>query len=193
LDFSLAGPDKLKIILTGEDLSELGVDYQNLDYKDENTRGILIRLLGEGRAKTGFRPQKAKLYIEIYPRGEGGCVIYYTRLAGGEMLPLGKFLPGPSPIIFAFEDTEVLLKACARTYELYRQRIFKSALYGLGREYRLIIYPLDYNDKRSESFLGEYGRLVGEGIVLTAYIEEHGSVLCPEDALDTLAGIEGGK
>jgi len=191
MDFSLAGPDKLKITLTGKELSELGVDWESLDYKNEKNRGALIRLLGEGRAKTGFRPQKAKLYIEIYPCGEGGCVIYYTRLAGGEMLPQGKFLPGPSPIIFAFEDTGVLLKACARTYELYRHRIFKSALYGLGREYRLIIYPLDYNDKRSESFLGEYGRLVGEGIILTAYIEEHGSAVCLENALDILAGIEG--
>ena len=186
VEFSLVGPDKLKITLAPDDLALLGVDYQSLDYKDEHTRKVLTDLLSKGRA-AGFVPGKAKLYIEIYPHGEGGCVIYYSRLAGG------KFLPGVVPIAFAFEDTGTLLRACALAHSLYRHRILRSSLYTLGQEYRLIVYPLDYNDKLSVSFLREFARPVGEGNVLAAYIEEHGKLIDEGAALDTMARIEGGE
>ena len=190
MDFSLSGPDKLKITLTPEDLAALNISYERLDYKDAHTREILIGLLSQGSAAAGFLPQKSKLYIEIYPRGAGGCVIYYTRLTSGERLSQSKFIPGPCPAAFAFEDTGILLRACAQTHHLYRHRIFKSSLYALGNTYRLIVCPLDYNDKLSVSFLSEYGAPVGEGAVVAAYIEERGELICADFALGTLAKIE---
>ena len=193
MEFSLVNSDKLKVSLTKGDLFALGIDYESLDYSNETTRKALINLLEQGRASAGFQPKKAKLYIEIYPRGEGGCVIYYTRLAGGEVFPTGQFMPGPSPIAFAFDDTHALLTACAKAHALYRHRIFKSSLYAVGGEYRLIIYPLDYNDKLSVSFLSEYGRMVGEGAILAAYIEEHGQLIREANALDAMAAIENGE
>ena len=191
MDFSLIGPDKLKVDLSAEDLAQLGLDYNGLDYKDERTRKVLADLIIRGRASTGFSPQGAKLYIEIYPRQEGGCVIYYTRITGGQLSAGGSFLPGPTPVAFAFEDAGVLLKACAKTYALYRHRILKSCLYSRGRHYRLIVYPLDLDGSICVSFLREYARLVGEGATLAAHIEEHWHLLCAEGALELLAGVEG--
>ena len=190
MEFSLAGPDKLKVLLSAQDLRELGLDYQSLNYSDEATRKILLDLLSQGRLRAGFLPKRSKLYIEIYPREEGGCVIYYTRLSGGEVCLKGQFMPGPSPVAFAFEDAGALLDACAKTHALYRHRILCSALYLLGREYRLIIYPLDYNDNLSVVFLSEYGKLVGQGGILAAYIEEHGELIHEPNALEVLAEIE---
>ena len=190
MEFSLAGPDKLKVTLSARDLQELGIDYQSLDYNDATTRKILLELLSQGRLITGFLPTRSKLYIEIYPREEGGCVIYYTRLAGGEMCLRGQFMPGPSPIAFAFEDTQSLLDACAKVYALYRHRILGSALYALGRQYRLIIYPLDFSDNLSVSFLSEYGKVVGQGAILAAYIGERGQLIHEPNALEVMAKIE---
>ena len=191
MDFSLSGPDRLKVSLSADDLEAFGMDYQNLDYNDGATREILLELLNKGRAEVGFLPKRAKLYIEIYPREGGGCVIYYTRLPGNQPHTGWPFLPGPSPIAFAFADAQTLLDGCAKAYGLYRHRIYKSSLYALGAQYRLIIYPLDYNDNLSVNFLSEYGRLVGEGQVLASYIEEHGKLLRESTALETLAKIEG--
>ena len=191
MDFSLIGPDKLKVDLSARDLEQLGIDYEDLDYKDERTRNVLIDLIVRGRAQAGFSPRSAKLYIEIYPRQDGGCVIYYTRLANGQLGAGGSFLPGPTPVVFAFEDTETLLLACAKVHALYRHRILKSSLYSRGRHYRLIIYPLDLGGSICVSFLREYARLVGEGATLAAHIEEHWQLLCAEGAIELLAGIEG--
>ena len=189
MDFSLTGPDKLKVTLTPGDLAELGVDYASLDYKDEHTRKVLTGLLSKGRAEAGFSPGKSRLYIEIYPHGQGGCVIYYTRL--NSYAPGSNFALGALPIAFAFECADTLLRACSLAHTLYRHRILKSSLYAFGGGYRLIVYPLDYDDKLSVSFLCEYGRRVGEGDVLAAHIEEHGELLCESDALGVIAGVEG--
>ena len=190
MDFSLIGSDKLKVDLTADDLKELEIDYEDLDYKDERTRNVLVDLIVKGRALAGFSPRNAKLYIEIYPREDGGCVIYYTKLAVGQLGAGGSFLPGPTPVVFAFNDTETLLRACQKTHALYRHRILKSCLYAHGRRYRLIIYPLDFASSICVSFLHEYARPVGEGSVLAAHIDEHWQLLCADNALEQLAEIE---
>ena len=193
MEFSLVSPEKLKVTLLPDDLARLGLSYEEIDYQDENTRKALTDLLAEGKAAAGFQPRGAKLYIEVFPSAQGGCVIYYTRLSGGEAFTKGRLLPGPPPIVFAFSDLDTLLQAGAQTFHLYRQRILASALYALGREYRLVIHPLDIGDHLSTNFLGEYGRFVGIGNVLVAYIEEHGELLRQSDALEALAEVEASK
>lgn len=190
MEFRLVDPDKLKVTLTAADLEALGLDYDRLDYSDESTRQLLISLLEKGRAQAGFHPRRAKLYIEAFPSEDGGCVLYYTRLTGGEVFPAGRFAPGPAPVVLAFSDPDILLRACAQTARLYAHRILKSALYKFGSAYRLVVYPLDYTDSRSASFLAEYGEPVGEGSVLAAYVEEHGEALLRSHAIEALAKLE---
>lgn len=189
LEFALLGPDKLKVSLSREDLRELGLDYRALDYSDENTRKALVSLLDRGRAEAGFHPRRAKLYIEVFPNEQGGCVIYYTRLAAGELFPGGGYAPGCVPVVFAFADPNTLIAACAAAHPRCGHRILRSALYRLGEEYRLVIWPLDYADNLSVFFLSEYGVKIGAGAVLAAYCEEHGQPLAEENALETLAAL----
>lgn len=87
MEFVLVDSDKLKVSLTQKDLEEMGISYESIDYSDENTRKALVSLLEKGRAQTGFNPRRAKLYIEVFPSQDGGCVIYYTRLQGERFLP----------------------------------------------------------------------------------------------------------
>ena len=192
MDFSLIGSDKLKVDLTADDLTDLGLCYEELDHRDERTRAVLLDLIARGRAGAGFSPRNAKLYIEIYPRREGGCVIYYTRVGAGQFNADGSFLPGVAPVVFAFEDAGTLLRGCRQAHDLYRHRILKSCLFTRGRSYRLIIYPLDLGGGAAVSLLREYARLVGEGVTLAAHIEEHWQPLADEGALEVLAGVEGG-
>ncbi len=188
MEFTLIGEDKLKVTLTAADLATLGIDPSALDYSNEVTRAALLGLLERGRETAGFHPRRAKLYIEVYPNDSGGCVIYYTRLAGGELSRRG-FTPGPAPVSFAFGDIHVLLRACAGVYARCGHRILRSALYRLGGEYRLLIWPLDYADNLSVSFLSEYGALLGEGTVLAAFLDEHAELLIDGDAVERLSKL----
>jgi negative regulator of genetic competence, sporulation and motility len=180
--FVLIGGDKLKVCLTAQEVESMPVDFEDLDHPSPRTKKLLVEMLEQGKAETGFSPKGAKLFVEIYPDGEGGYVLYFTALnrqAGGK--------PGLKPVIFAFEDADVLCDGSARLYERYGHRVYKSSLYRYRGEFLLVVYPLDYSDRLSVYFISEYARKVGEGELLAAFIEEHGEEILRDAAIDTLA------
>lgn len=186
MEFTLVTAEKLKVRMSAGEMDALGLSYEHLDYTDPASRRMLVSLLEEGRDKTGFNPKKSRLFIQVFPSEDGGCVICFTCLRSGQSPP-GAGAPGPEAVIFAFDDIETLLEASVKTHIHYGHRIYKSSLYRLGRGYRLVVYPLDYADRLSVLFLGEFTAPAGEGGIAAAYVEEHGELLIGDTALDTLA------
>lgn len=174
---------KLKVVLTAEDMENLSLDYDDMDYAQPATREALLYLLEKGREETGFHPKKSKLVIEVYPCEGGGCVLYFMvadKTRNNER-------SGIRPAVFAFDTADDLIEGACRLFQQYGHRIYKSSLYRLDREYRLVVYPLDYTDRLSVYFLSEYARLVGEGELLAAFTEEHGQALVVDNAIDIIA------
>ena len=192
MEFSLVSQDKLKVSLSREDLENLNIGGTCLDYSDERTREILLGLLDQGRAEAGFNPRRSKLYIEAYPSDGGGCVVYYTRLAAGEVFSPGKFIPGPVPAVYLFKSLDALTLACTRLLPRCGHRIYKSSVYQLDGSYRLIVWPLDYNDNLSGFFLSEFASKIGEGSLLVSFAEEHGTLIREGDAIEALAECASG-
>ncbi len=182
--FKMITKDKLKVVLSPIDMDRLAISYSALDYHDDLTRQVLLQLLSTAKEKTGFDPCDTRLFIEVYPYDEGGCVIYFTTLDTETDSPLA---PAYGPVVFMFDDVDILIQASIKLFCQYCHRIYKSSLYLIGGEYRLIIYPLDQDDNRTIAFLCEYGQKVGEGPVAAAFVEEHGQVILKERAIDTLS------
>jgi len=190
MEFNLIRPDKLKVSLNRQEMDMFGITRGKFDYSNQANRRALISILEEGRAQTGFSPRRARLYIEAYPCVEGGCVVYYTKLATGEAFAYGVGAAGPRPVVFAFPDADSLLRACTGALKQYGHRIYKSSLFKMREGYRLIVLPLDYTDGLSVDFLREFGDLTGEGAVSAAFTEEHGKPLCMDNAIETLARLD---
>lgn len=186
MDFYLVHDSKLKVILTVEDLEELQIDYESMDYEDPQTRKALLRMLEQAREEIGFEPRKSKLFIEVYPCEGGGCVLFFTCLRQPGAVREGR---GMEPVLFEFEDVEALTAGAGKTFARYGHRIYRSSLYRLQDRYRLIVYPLDYADRLSVYFLSEFGRNVGEGRLLAAYTEEHGQELIRDRAIEKISEI----
>lgn len=184
MDFVLISSDKLKVELTKPEMERLGILYQNMDYKDETTRRALTSLLKKGKLETSFNPHRAKLFIEVYPTESGGCVLYFTALRTAEH-PTGKPV-GVVPVVFEFESCNDLIEGAISSHRHYSQRIYKNSLYQLDGRYRLILYPLDYDDRLSVYHLSEFARVVGNGSILAAFCEEHGKLVIADDALEVL-------
>jgi hypothetical protein len=181
---------RMKVTLSARELEEMAVHIAAPDRRITVTRGFLLRLLELGKALTGFDPRGARLLAEVYASGSGDGVFIFTALfgagTGGENIP--------PPVVFAFGDALTLYRCAAGAGPRCAHRIYKSSLFKYGEGYRLIVYPLDYSDRLAECFLGEYGRLAGEGHILAAHIGEHGREVIRDDALERLArGITGGK
>lgn len=187
MEFLLVTSEKLKISLSPQDLKELDITYAGIDYSDPATKQMFVALLERGKEETGFRPRNARLFIEVFPSEEGGCIVFFTCLRGSGHPPGICGALGPEAVVFAFFQVEELLSAACKVYHRYSHRIYKSSLYRLENSYRLVVYPLDYIDNLSILLLGEFGEKTGTGPVLAAFIEEHGKLLVQDTALDTLA------
>ncbi|WRS26666.1 adaptor protein MecA [Oscillospiraceae bacterium MB08-C2-2] len=187
MEIILVSPEKLKIILTRQDMNNLSLEYEDMDYTDLQTKEVIVSLLEQAKEQAGFNPKNTKLFIEVYPTQEGGCVLYFTSHSSGSWYGGPKKGYQVGPIIFEFEDSETLIQAAIRLFSRYSHRIYKSSLYLYGQRYRLILYPLDYSDRLSVFFLGEYAKRVGEGEILAAFIQEHGKELAVDNAIDLLA------
>lgn len=185
MNFTLIHENKLKAALSAEDMRSLGLDFDRMDYSDPVTRKALIFLLENGRNQVGFDPRKSKLFIEVYPCDDGGCVLYFTNL---QTPGRGKGA-GMEPVLFRFDSAETLLEGAEKVWEQYGHRIFKSSLYRMDGKYRLVVWPLDYADRLSIYFLSEFGEKLGEGELLAAYTGEHGKELIDGNAIEVLSEL----
>lgn len=183
--FTLLTDDKLKAVLSCEDMDAYDLSYQVLDYEDINTKEFISDILFLAKIKTGFTPNKSKLLIEVYPYEKTGCVLYFTSTSEFSDDKNNKNIS--IPVIFMFSDIDVLIDAGCRLFKLYCHRIYKSSLYLMDNSYRLIIYPLERCDSVTTHFLSQYGERIGDGIILASYIEEHGKPILEQNAIDKLA------
>ena len=188
MEIKLITADKLRISLNKQDMESMSIHWERLSHSDESAKNALLYLLDKAKTEAGFNPKGAKLFIEVYPGELEGCVLYVTAMRSGEAPPTGQYAcRAPAPAIFEFEDAETLIRGSVQANTLYGSRILQSELYLLGERYRLVVYPLDYSDRLSIYFLCEFGRMVGEGELLRAFTQEHGSELLPQNALETLS------
>lgn len=74
--FELLGRRRLRAVLTGADLRRYCLTYEQIDYCDAGTRSALLHILQRARDEVGYLPASGRLFVEIYPLGEG-CIIYF--------------------------------------------------------------------------------------------------------------------
>lgn len=200
--FELLSQQKLKAVLTGVDLQQYHLTYEKIDYRDAETKAALINILECARLETGYFPASGKLFVEIYPLGDG-CIIYFSCAQGMEPLSVSdialsavqgylpqavdSYFPITEPLVFTFESCDVMITACTKLFSMYCHRVRKSALYYFDGYYRLILYPLDGKGSLSAAFLCEYAQPTGRGDLLAAYIAEHGTPIAEENAIDKIS------
>mgnify|MGYP000860842302 CR=1 FL=1 len=186
MNFKMISEHKLKVILTKEELLRFDLCYDRLDYRAEDTKKLLSDILLRARSLSGFDPTDSKLFIEVYPDNLGGCVFYFTALPDSPPEDDTEKAV-PRPVVFVFENLDILIDACTRLFRLYCHRVYKSSVYRLGGSYRLVVYLLDSTDSVTPAFLQEYGRLLSDSPLQAAYIEEHGQAIIEGTAIDTIA------
>ena len=180
MTFHRIAQDKVKILLTDEDLSELSIYYEELDCENENTRDIILELLDLAYRETGFYPGEGHLFVEAYP-AEQGCILYFTSLCEAQ-----EEQSVCTPVIFAFESSETLIAGARTLFQTYGHRIFKSELYFDGNTYQLAVYPLDQSNLQSVMLLSEFASPSKKGELSVRLLKEHSRVLLPERAIEQL-------
>lgn len=205
------GEEKLKIILTHEDLLSFEMNEDDLDYANTETKRMLWNILHDAKSSVGFNADGHRVLVQLYPSKDGGCEMFVTRLGAlscdcppepketteneKEEVCLHRSQKSLSPLpkngrlgAFCFACLDDLLSACRRL-SLLPHRGRSSAYYSDDGQYYLLLDGLDatgYFSVDEFSFLHEYGSATSPDTAQTM-LSEHGVLLCPTDAVEKLS------
>ena len=188
----------LKIWLDAGDLQALGLQFEDMDYRESATREAIAKLLQTAQDQTGFQMTDS-LLVEALPLDEG-CLLLLT--PGGALDNTGagrrrlRMVRAGGPLVYSLAEVDQLFqleqgwrrfRCRGRSGPSFREPA--TSLFRFGDQYRLVVYPSFLIPKGMRSMLSEFGTLVGEGDAAAAYTAEHGQALAIGDAIDRLAGL----
>ena len=82
MELIIINENKLKIIMTEQDMKDYGLDEDEFYCSLNDTRQIIEKIIHTSKAKTGFENigRKEKLLLQLYPDKDGGCELFVTRI-----------------------------------------------------------------------------------------------------------------
>ncbi len=188
MNFQLVDAHKLKVMISEEEMEMRAITFAQLDYRSPRTKELLLTILTEARTQTGFDPRDTKLFIEVYPEPNGGCTLYFTELFHlEERMDYRSHQGVVYPLVFAFEDVNLMIDAAVNLFHRYSHRVHKSSLFHMGEDYMLILYPIAAADRQLMALMTEYGWLAGEGELYASYVREHGAPIVEDSAIDMIS------
>lgn len=177
--------NRICIKLTNEDMAELDITYDELDYSNIETRRVLWTLLDEARHELGRNIRLTqKMLVEAVQDSEGGCTIYFTvteekipRSGKQHIVKLtGSRIICSSDNIDNMGELARVLSSCGK--------ISKSELFTDGSSYRMIIRPDISISESIESVVCEFCDICDDSVAASTY--EHWKLLASPDAVGIL-------
>ncbi|MBO4339792.1 MAG: adaptor protein MecA [Clostridiales bacterium] len=162
------------ILLSDEDMKELGISFEELDYSNIETRRVIWTLLEEARNSLGRDiDPRDRMLIEV-SRSLAGCKIEFTLGKNGKT---GKFrIKKESPFLNAyFKDFSSL---CSFVEQCRPERKSREAsLYRYKSGYALILVPKAGFKPTLQLNIREYASLLPDSPVFSSSVEEHGTLI----------------
>ena len=182
----------IKVVLNQTDMDSFDITYEEMDYKDPNTKRVLLELIRRIKEETDMDFNSGKLFVEAFPYSDGGCVLYICTIpvsaeSTPQNRPAQKRAVFNTPLVFEFDGLEALGSACKHLFLQYNHIILKSALYLYGQAYRLLIYSYFKLDNKLIAMVSEYGRYIGKGGIQSAIVREHAKCLLEANAVETIS------
>lgn len=179
--------NKIVVELSGADMAELDITYEEMDYGNIETRRVIWTILDRVRhtLSRDIDPS-GRMMIETIPTGDGGCVLYFTVLGEGRYIGYHtlRINKERTAFTYAFDSLDALTD-CAAALRRREQVLPKSSLFLLDGEYRLFL-QCDLPPGHCKQLLSEYGTLCAEGTLSLSFLREHGRLLCENNAIENL-------
>ncbi|MCL2020323.1 MAG: adaptor protein MecA [Oscillospiraceae bacterium] len=223
MQIDILSSNTLKLTLSRLDMFDLDIKYESLSGKNPETKRLLAHVLKSIRLdrlnqKTGFDFSCERIFVEAFPRPDGGCMLYVSSLeadAGrrkkqsiktqaresftaeeANLLKAGlKREDIKSLLIFETDAVNELSGVCR---SLCRQKEwerlgFESALYlsenrNGEMKYRLIIKNVTGRQTLISGIIREYGEPY-RGELELAYTEEYFRAVIKENAAEKLGEL----
>jgi len=184
------GENEITVDLTRQDMTELDISYEEMDYANIETRRVIWTLLDKaGQALGRDIDPTGRMMIEAMPKQNGGCVMRFTILREEkpkEQRAQKSLVKREESILtYEFRSVNDLLDCAQRFWQLGFPPV-KSSLLEREGCYRLLLRT-SHGLRRLDAFFSEYARVCAGGAVLAAVTQEHWQTITARDALEKLA------
>ena len=193
MDHILITSDKLKLMLSCEEMAHYKLSGAALEKDSPLERRLFAELLDDVKAISGFDAADDKIFIQLYPSRDGGAEIYITRLTGsGEKKSCAEGLIRFVSVA-QFSCLTDMMRACVHMCtNLPRE---SSAWEGDGSYYLILEdqipcreYLQGKNPTKSRGFLGDYGKIIADATA-NYYVKEHCLCFCEKNAVKILSSM----
>lgn len=131
--------DKIIVELSNQDMLELDITYENMDYSTIETRRVIWTVLdAAGKVLDRDLDPSRRMVIEAIPKPDGGCILVFTVMNGCKNYQNKKPLlkKQPESLLCEFDSLDNLYR-CAEGLNLNNE--IESSLYENSGKYRLIL------------------------------------------------------
>jgi len=189
------GNDKIRIFLTFDDLSERGIQKEDLWREIPKVHELFSEMMDQAYNELGF-DATGPLAVEVFAMPAQGMVVVVTRGKIGaddgsavddeldeEMFEIEVSLERTDAVTYRFLDIEDAIGAARRLIRMTR----KGRLYRYRDAWVLRFEPADLPPdvcQNAVAVLAEYGEAV---TVTKAVLDEYGQTVIPEGAVGVLA------
>ena len=184
--------DRMKIMLSHDELYSYNIDALTIDTEDENTKRILYDIIDRARRSAGIDAEYGRMYVQVFASCDGGCEMYVTRYSELYDEEESCVCEEKNVVhnvrkkrqIFKLDTLGSLVRMC-RALELsgYSERSDVYVAEG-GEPYYIVLY----GDDRELCFALEFGLPVSFSGQL-CYLSEHSDAYYPSDAVERFASL----
>ena len=210
MEFILINENKMKIVMSAQEMKRYELDENEFHLSLINTRKILSQILHNSPTKTGFENThpNEKILLQLYPEKHGGCELYVTKLTienndnnkednsvavnEGHLLPISdkNTQKEKKPLLcYCFEELSDIIILCRALNE--RNFKCRSSLYfGDDDKYYMIFSNMGLEERSVSSLamISEFGELTNaEHSNLWFY--ERGKSICEDSAIEILSEL----
>ena len=191
--------NKIRIIITLDELPEKNIDLKNLDGKDANTFSLFQSILTEAEKQVGFKVKNCKLLVEVFFTSEGYVIFTLTKYKNEPNLDNSpkklKFkrksiVNSYKNAVYKFNNFEEFCNFCtycnsSKLSDL-KDLAKNISLYEYKNIYYLIISHINIDFQYSDLFytsISEFSNFVSNSLVFKSKLTECGKVIFKTNAI----------
>ncbi len=178
--------NKIIVDLNEQDMLELDITYEEMDYSTIETRRVIWTVLdAAGKVLGKTLDPSRRMIIEAVPRSEGGCTLLFTILENCKngLKQKSTLRKQVERLICEFCDLDSLFSAVSKLENA--EICTESSLYENNGNYRLIISS-PFDTARLRRYFSEFCNVSVCEKLVYEFTKEHWQIIAADNALSLL-------
>lgn len=174
----------VKITLSEEDMREYSLCPENITRHTTETKRIFVQMLKKLRIFPDYSTER--LFLEAFPKAEGGCVLYVSSLGGDSAEEYNPDFSGKIPLLCATDGLHSVISLCRGLIAMGENP--EACVYRDENGYYIVVATEIKNTSKIKHFLSEYGT-VSHNLSEISALREYGEPVCMENACERLSQL----